>query len=150
MGTTTVRVSLRDETRERLRQVAARNHKSEAEIAATLIEGGRAVDELEVETVSPASGLGGCRRAFRSSRGRARVARGAVRRYARASAEGHESSSEPMEVFWLEGALADLDEIFDSIPARNPAAARKVIQAMGEPTLGDLLTGPGKAAVSGP
>lgn len=40
-----------DQTRERLRSVAARNRKSEAEIAATLIEGALAADDLEVEII---------------------------------------------------------------------------------------------------
>ena len=42
-------VPLPDETRERLREIAARSRKSEAEIAATLIQGALAADELEVE-----------------------------------------------------------------------------------------------------
>ena len=44
-------VPLPDETRERLREIAARSRKSEAEIAATLIEGALAADELEVEII---------------------------------------------------------------------------------------------------
>jgi predicted transcriptional regulator len=44
-----LKVPLPDETRERLREIAARSRKSEAEIAATLIQGALAADELEVE-----------------------------------------------------------------------------------------------------
>ena len=35
-----------------------------------------------------------------------------------------------MEVLWLEGALADLSEIFEYIAERNPAAAPKVAAAL--------------------
>jgi predicted transcriptional regulator len=51
MGTTTVEVPLSDATRGRLKEVAARNRKSEAEIAATLIEGALAADELEISII---------------------------------------------------------------------------------------------------
>lgn len=51
MSTTTVQVLLSDETRDRLREIAARAHKSEAEIAATLIEGALAADELERDLI---------------------------------------------------------------------------------------------------
>ncbi len=51
MSTTTLDVPLTDQTRERLKEVAARNRKSEAEIAATLIEGALAADELEVQMI---------------------------------------------------------------------------------------------------
>jgi predicted transcriptional regulator len=51
MGTTTVEVPLSDATRGRLKEVAERNRKSEAEIAATLIEGALAADELEVSII---------------------------------------------------------------------------------------------------
>jgi predicted transcriptional regulator len=51
MGTTTVEVPLSDETRERLKEVAARHRKSEAEIAATLIEGALGADELKLELI---------------------------------------------------------------------------------------------------
>lgn len=51
MGTTTVQVSLSDEARERLKEVAARTRKTEAEIAATLIEGVLAADELELDII---------------------------------------------------------------------------------------------------
>jgi predicted transcriptional regulator len=44
-------VPLPDETRERLKEIAARSRKSEAEIAATLIEGALAADELEAEII---------------------------------------------------------------------------------------------------
>lgn len=44
-------VRVRDATRERLKEIAERTHKSEAEIAATLIEGALAADELEVEII---------------------------------------------------------------------------------------------------
>jgi predicted transcriptional regulator len=44
-------VPLPDETRERLREIAARSRKSEAEIAATLIQGALAADELEAEII---------------------------------------------------------------------------------------------------
>ena len=40
-----------EEMRERLNEIAARSRKSEAEIAATLIEGALAADELEVEII---------------------------------------------------------------------------------------------------
>jgi len=51
MGTTTIEVPLSDATRRRLKGAAARNCKSEAEIAATLIEGALAGDELEVSII---------------------------------------------------------------------------------------------------
>lgn len=51
MGTTTVQVPLSDETRARLKEVAEHAHKSEGEIAATLIEGALAADELERDTI---------------------------------------------------------------------------------------------------
>lgn len=51
MGTTNVQVPLSDETRDRLKELAARAEKSEAEIAATLIEGALAADELELHTI---------------------------------------------------------------------------------------------------
>jgi len=51
MGTTTVEVPLSDETRERLREVAARTRRTEQETAATLIAGALAADELEVEII---------------------------------------------------------------------------------------------------
>jgi predicted transcriptional regulator len=51
MSTTTVTVPLSKETRERLQEVAARSHKSEAQVAATLIEGALAVDDLEAEMI---------------------------------------------------------------------------------------------------
>ncbi len=35
-----------------------------------------------------------------------------------------------MDVFWLEAAIADLDEIVDYIAARNPIAAPKVAGAL--------------------
>ena len=44
-------VPLPDETRQRLKEIAARSRKSEAEIATTLIEGALAVDELETGIV---------------------------------------------------------------------------------------------------
>ena len=47
MGAATLEVPLSDETRDRLKEVAARNQKSEAEIAAALIEGALAADDLE-------------------------------------------------------------------------------------------------------
>src|SRR5919106_3271245 len=47
MGAATLEVLLSDETRDRLKEVAARNRKSEAEIAAALIEGALAADDLE-------------------------------------------------------------------------------------------------------
>ncbi len=51
MSTTILDVLLTDETRERRKEVAARNRKSEAKIAATLIEGALAADELEVQII---------------------------------------------------------------------------------------------------
>jgi predicted transcriptional regulator len=51
MATTTIEVLLSPATRERLKEVAARNRKSEAEIAATLIEGALAADELEASII---------------------------------------------------------------------------------------------------
>lgn len=51
MSTTTVTVPLSKETRERLREVAARSHQSEGRVAATLIEGALAVDDLEAEMI---------------------------------------------------------------------------------------------------
>jgi predicted transcriptional regulator len=51
MGTTTVRVPLSDETRERLKEVAARSHRTEQETAASIIEAVLAVDEVEVEII---------------------------------------------------------------------------------------------------
>ena len=46
---TALEVPLPEETRERLKEIAARSRRSEAEIAATLIEGALAADQLEVE-----------------------------------------------------------------------------------------------------
>jgi predicted transcriptional regulator len=51
MSTTSLDVPLSDQTRERLKELANRNRKSEAEIAATLIEGALAADELEVRII---------------------------------------------------------------------------------------------------
>jgi predicted transcriptional regulator len=51
MSTTMVTVPLSKETRERLQQVAERSHRSEAQVAATLIEGALAVDDLEAEVI---------------------------------------------------------------------------------------------------
>lgn len=51
MGTTNVQVPLSDETRDRVKEVAARAQKSEAEIAATLIEGALAADDLERDLI---------------------------------------------------------------------------------------------------
>jgi predicted transcriptional regulator len=51
MATTAVEVPLPEETRNRLKAIAARNRKSESEIAAILIEGGLAADELELEII---------------------------------------------------------------------------------------------------
>jgi predicted transcriptional regulator len=48
---TALEVPLPEETRERLREIAARSRRSEAEIAATLIEGALAADQLEVEII---------------------------------------------------------------------------------------------------
>lgn len=48
---TALEVPLPEETRERLKEIAARSRKSEAEIAATLIEGALAADELEAEII---------------------------------------------------------------------------------------------------
>ena len=48
---TALEVPLPDATRERLKEIAARSRKSEAEIAATLIEGALAADDLEVEII---------------------------------------------------------------------------------------------------
>lgn len=35
-----------------------------------------------------------------------------------------------MEVVWLEGAVADLEEIFEYIAARNPSAAPRVAETL--------------------
>jgi predicted transcriptional regulator len=51
MNTTIVEVPLPDETRKRLKEIAACSRRTEAEIAATLIEGALAADELEVEII---------------------------------------------------------------------------------------------------
>jgi predicted transcriptional regulator len=51
VGAVTLEVPLSDETRDRLKEVAARNRKSEAEIAAALIEGALATDELEASII---------------------------------------------------------------------------------------------------
>jgi len=51
MSTTTLDVPLSDETRERLREIARRSQMSEAEIAATLIKGALAADDLEVRII---------------------------------------------------------------------------------------------------
>jgi predicted transcriptional regulator len=48
---TALEVPLPEETRERLREIAARSRRSEAEIAATLIEGALAADQLEVKII---------------------------------------------------------------------------------------------------
>jgi predicted transcriptional regulator len=51
VGAVTLEVSLSDDTRDRLKEIAARNRKSEAEIAAALIEGALATDELEAAII---------------------------------------------------------------------------------------------------
>jgi predicted transcriptional regulator len=51
MNTTVLDVPLSDETRERLKEIATRARRTEAEIAATLIEGALAADELEVQII---------------------------------------------------------------------------------------------------
>ena len=51
MTTTVLDVPLSDETRERLKEIAKRSRGTEAEIAATLIEGALAADELEVQII---------------------------------------------------------------------------------------------------
>jgi predicted transcriptional regulator len=51
MSTSVLDVPLSDETRERLKEIATRARRSEAEIAATLIEGALAADELEVRII---------------------------------------------------------------------------------------------------
>ena len=51
MSTTLLDVPLSEETRERLKEIAARARRSEAEIAATLIEGVLAADQLEVQII---------------------------------------------------------------------------------------------------
>jgi predicted transcriptional regulator len=51
VGAVTLEVPLSDEMRDRLKEVAARNRKSEAEIAAALIEGALATDELEAAII---------------------------------------------------------------------------------------------------
>jgi predicted transcriptional regulator len=51
MNTTVLDVPLSDETRERLKEIAARARRTEAEIAATLIEGALAADELEAQII---------------------------------------------------------------------------------------------------
>jgi predicted transcriptional regulator len=48
---TALEVPLPDETRERLRKIAASSRKSEAEVAATLIESALAADELEAAII---------------------------------------------------------------------------------------------------
>lgn len=48
---TTVKVLLSHETHQSLKEVAARNRQSEAEVAATLIEGALAAHDLEVEII---------------------------------------------------------------------------------------------------
>ena len=48
---TALEVPLPEETRERLKEIAARSRRSEAEIAATLIEGALAADQLEIEII---------------------------------------------------------------------------------------------------
>jgi len=47
MSTTLLDVPLSEDTRERLKEIAARARRTEAEIAATLIEGVLAADQLE-------------------------------------------------------------------------------------------------------
>ena len=51
MSTTLLDVPLSEETRERLKEIAARARRTEAEIAATLIEGALAADQLEVQII---------------------------------------------------------------------------------------------------
>jgi predicted transcriptional regulator len=51
MNTTVLDVPLSDETRERLKEIATRARRTEAEIAATLIEGALAADELEAQII---------------------------------------------------------------------------------------------------
>ena len=51
MRTSAVRVPLSDKTRARLQEVALRARRSEEELAASLIEGALAADELEVEII---------------------------------------------------------------------------------------------------
>jgi predicted transcriptional regulator len=51
MSTSVLDVPLSDATRERLKEIATRARRSEAEIAATLIEGALAADELEVRII---------------------------------------------------------------------------------------------------
>ena len=47
MGTQTLEVPLSDDAKERLRRIAAQTQQSEAELAAALLEGALAADELE-------------------------------------------------------------------------------------------------------
>jgi len=51
MSSTSVEVTLSEKTRERLKEIARCAHKSEAQIAATLIEGALAADDLEIQTI---------------------------------------------------------------------------------------------------
>jgi predicted transcriptional regulator len=51
MSTSVLDVPLSDATRERLKEIATRARRTEAEIAATLIEGALAADELEVRII---------------------------------------------------------------------------------------------------
>lgn len=51
MSTTILDVPLPDETRQQLKEIARRRRKSEAEIAATLIKGALAADDLEVRII---------------------------------------------------------------------------------------------------
>jgi predicted transcriptional regulator len=51
MSTSVLDVPLSDETRERLKEIATRSRRTEAEIAATLIEGALAADELELRII---------------------------------------------------------------------------------------------------
>ena len=51
MSTTVLDVPLSEATRERLKEIATRARRSEAEIAASLIEGALAADQLEVRII---------------------------------------------------------------------------------------------------
>ena len=51
MSTSVLDVPLSDATRARLKEIATRSRRTEAEIAATLIEGALAADELEVRII---------------------------------------------------------------------------------------------------
>jgi predicted transcriptional regulator len=51
MSTTSLDVPLSDETREQLKEIARRSRRSEAEIAATLIRGALAADDLEIRII---------------------------------------------------------------------------------------------------